>query len=94
LLPYSTRINILFQISYELSSLFLEIEHNWHHVSNGDLKESEINDLLFSLKSKSDDIIKRIMANNFLPTKKKFREKADKALDEFLNANYRETTNE
>lgn len=80
-LPYGKRLKNLNAYITEASSIYLDYEHNWYKVANGDMTNNEINDKIYDLKRKLDKINNRYLSNVSLPVKKDLESKAEADTD-------------
>jgi len=83
-LPFNNRTKYITKLHSELSTLYNEWDYNWLKVSNGDLTEKDINDLIFENRKKKQKIHNKYFSNNHLPLKQKFVKKADIELKHYF----------
>jgi hypothetical protein len=87
-LPFRKRINPLKAAGFAYEELFIKAESNWLRVASGELDESEINKLLFSLKSEQAKAWKKLAGDISLPDSPKLRRHADRLTAEYFRHNY------
>ncbi len=89
-LPYKKRLKIINGgLIYDLEDILNECEKRWFDVSNGVLTESEINDLHFEFRTRKTKTIKKHVANETLPIKTKYFEKAEEFTNNYFNNFFR-----
>jgi hypothetical protein len=87
-LPYSKRLKALHGITNDLESLFLSMENNWFHVSEGKLTEEEIHRLHMKYKEKRRQIIQKYLGNSPLPEDNDMLKKAQITAKTYFNNFY------
>lgn len=87
-LPFSKRIEILSRVSALLQTLFNKADYQWYKTSNGDLSESEINDILFDLKRQYLETVEKELSTISLPEKEALKKIADSKADSFFQNGY------
>lgn len=87
-LPFSKRLEIINPFANNLQRLFNEAEYSWFKVSNGDLTENEINELLHNLKIKYDDLSAMYMKSNVLTQNDKYHKISSEKAHQFFVLNY------
>lgn len=87
-LPYGKRLEMINPLINDLQSLYIKMEYNWFKVSNGEFKESEINDMLFGFKNEYRVLEKKNIKSNDLLQNEKLRRLADDRAASFIASNY------
>ncbi|MPM63545.1 hypothetical protein SDC9_110425 [bioreactor metagenome] len=87
-LPFSKRLETLCKISNQLQILFNKADYNWYKVSNGELAEEQINDLLFELKKQYIDTIGKTLEADPLPENGQFKAVADTKTEKYFQDTY------
>lgn len=87
-LPFNKRTKFLYPLSSELSRLYIDYEHNWTKIAEGQMSINEINDLLKKLRSKALQIEDTYLLNNYLPPNNSLVKKAEKRNEEYFSAFY------
>lgn len=87
-LPFSKRIEILSRVSALLQTLFNKADYQWYKISNGDLSELEINDILFDLKRQYLETVEKELSTISLPEKEALKKIADSKADSFFQNGY------
>jgi len=87
-LPFAKRLELLCKASNQLQVLFNKAEYNWYKVSNGELSEDQINDLLFDFKKQYTDTVDKTLDEASLPDKEHLRTVADTKTEEFFKDAY------
>lgn len=87
-LPFSKRIEILSRVSALLQTLFNKADYQWYKISNGDLSESEINDILFDLRRQYLETVERELSTISLPEKEVLKKIADLKVESFFQNGY------
>lgn len=80
--PYNDRFKYLGGLHSELSSLFKEYEHTWYDIQDDTMKNMDIKDKLKELDDKKQEILGNYLNSNYLPDKKKYK---NKALEDTIN---------
>ena len=83
-LPYSTRVEQLFEYKCELNDLYLKIERNWIRITKEEYTETEIIDLIYGYKEKLNDFEKKYMKGDFLKNKHIIKETAREQTEEYM----------
>ena len=89
-LPYRTRLKATSGIMRELEELLIIAEKKWFDVAEGKLKNGEINELQFEIRSKKTKTVHKYLGINTLPTKGKLLNKAKKTARVYINNFYGE----
>jgi len=84
-LPYSKRTKFLPKFHSELTEVFNEYDYLWFKVSNGQLTDEEINDILKVLIAKDNKISNKYTIDNHLPYNEKLSNKAQIKYDGYYN---------
>ena len=84
ILPFKKRIEELSSLKSELSALYLLIEKEWYPVSNGDIPEAEINELIFKHRNDWDTIDEKYFKDDVLPVNEEFREIAEDECERYF----------
>ncbi|MFA9380099.1 MAG: hypothetical protein ACERKO_03460 [Acetanaerobacterium sp.] len=87
-LPFNKRLELIKPFLTDLQLLFNKVDYNWHKVSQGELNEGEINDLLFDFRNSYTEMETKNLKSSELITNKEIIRIADKRTDEFFRANY------
>lgn len=87
-LPFSKRIEILSRVSALLQTLFNKADYQWYKISNGDLSESEINDILFDLRRQYLETVEKELSTISLPEKEVLKKIADLKVESFFQNGY------
>jgi hypothetical protein len=87
-LPFKKRIEPLRKTAYFYEELYIEAERKWHDVASGALSESEINKLLFDLKSKQSQAWKKNMDNLSIPLNPRIQRKSDEVTADYFRSTY------
>lgn len=89
-LPYHLRIEYIPTFTREAYKLFVACEREWFNVASGNLKEKEINTLLFGFKERYVLIETGLIKCKTLPKNKKIHTIADNNTTEYFCKNYSE----
>lgn len=89
-LPYRTRLKATGGILKELEELSIFAEKKWFYVAEGKLKNEEINELQFEIRSKKIKSVHKYLGINTLPTKGKLLNKAKETAKTYINNFYGE----
>lgn len=87
-LPYNTRQKAAMSFLEDLKVLYNKIEYNWFKVSDGELTEEEINELLFSFKNEYTNTENKNLKEGNLPDNEKLRKIADQKTDYYFKNNF------
>lgn len=87
-LPFSKRIESLGHLSSQLQVLFNKADYHWYKVSNGELSENKINELLFELRNQYTETVSKTLETEPLPDREDFKILADTKADEYFQRTY------
>lgn len=87
-LPYNTRRKVTISFSEDLKLLYNKIEYNWFKVSDGELTEEEINEMLFTFKDEYTNIENKNMKEETLPENERFMKIAAQKTDQYFQNNF------
>ena len=87
-LPFAKRLESLGKITNQLQVLFNKADYDWYKVSNGELTEAQINDLLYARKKQYAETVGKALEADPLPENEQFRELADAKTDTFFQDTY------
>lgn len=87
-MPYNTRLKETTAFLEDLKSLYNRIEYNWFKVSDGELTEEEINEILFKFKDEYTSIENKNLKEETLPENEKFKKIADQKTDFYFQNNF------
>ncbi len=87
-LAFNKKIESLSKISNLLHGLFNKADYNWYRVSNGELTEAQINDLLFELKEQYANTIGKILESDPIPVNEHFRAISDAKTEKYFQDTY------
>ena len=89
-LPYRTRLKATSGIMRELDELSIFAEKKWFYVAEGKLKNEEINELQFEIRSNKTKSVHKYLGINTLPTKDKLLNKAKEKAKTYIKNFYGE----
>lgn len=92
-LPFNKRLKAITSFIIELKTIFVDIEHKWYLVANGEMTESEINDAIRDYKMKYELISSKYMIQEIV-IREDFRDMADKMAIIYFENNYGEEADE
>lgn len=87
-LPYSTKRRVTISFLEDLKLLYNKIEYNWFKVSDGEMTEEEINEMLFTFKDEYTDIENKNLKEETLPENEKFMKIAAQKTDQYFQNNF------
>lgn len=87
-LPFGKRLESLGKISNQLQVLFNKADYDWYKVSNGELTETQINDLLYKMKKQYAETVGKSLEAEPLPENEQFRDLADAKTEEYFQDTY------
>lgn len=87
-LPYNTRLKATISFLEDLKFLYNRIEYDWFKVSEGELTEEEINDILFAFKDEFTNIENKNLKEEILLNNEKFKKIADQKTDLYFQNNF------
>ena len=87
-LPYQKRIEDISNLKSEWSVIFLSMEKEWLNVSNGNMTEGEINDLLFQFEKEWNEADDKYFQEDSLPQNKKCYDYAEDKMMLYFERQY------
>lgn len=88
-LPFEKRRKIIEEFCYHLEKLFLEIERDWFYVSNGNLCDEEINNLITNFENRKEDLFRKYLQSiHLVSDKEEFIKKADSCTNDYFLNNF------
>lgn len=87
-LPYNTRLKATISFLEELKFLYNKIEYNWFKVSDGELTENEINEILFAFKDEYTNIENNNLKEETLLENERLKKIADQKTDLYFQNNF------
>lgn len=87
-LPYNTRRKVTISFLEDLKLLYNKIEYNWFKVSDGELTEEEINEMLFIFKDEYTNIENKNLKEETLPENERFMKIAAQKTDQYFQNNF------
>lgn len=87
-LPYSTRRKVTISFLGDLKLLYNKIEYNWFKVSDGELTEEEINEMIFTFKDEYTNIENKNLKEETLPENERFVKIAAQKTDQYFENNF------
>ena len=87
-LPYNIRLKLIASLMDDLKYLYNKMEYNWLKVSNGELTEEEINELLYTFKNEYTGIENKNMKEEILLDNENFKKEADQKTDFYFENNF------
>lgn len=87
-LPYSTRRKVTISFLGDLKLLYNKIEYNWFKVSDGELTEEEINEMIFNFKDEYTNIENKNLKEETLPENERFVKIAAQKTDQYFENNF------
>lgn len=87
-LPYNIRLKLIASFMEDLKYLYNKMEYNWLKVSNGELTEEEINELLYTFKNEYTGIENKNMKEEILLDNENFKKEADQKTDFYFENNF------
>ena len=87
-LPFTKRLASLKPLSFACQQLCNKAESNWHPISQAEMTESEINDLITELNSESLKAWNKAIGDVVLPVNKRIRRVADQKTAEYFSQAY------
>ncbi|WP_028509512.1 hypothetical protein [Ruminococcus sp. NK3A76] len=87
-LPYQKRIEDISSLKSEWSVIFLSMEKEWLNVSNGNMTEGEINDLLFQFEKEWNEADDKYFQEDSLPQNKKCYDYAEDKMMLYFERQY------
>lgn len=87
-LPYSNRMDMVKKFSSDIQALFNKAEYNWYGISEGELTNDEINDLIFEIKRQYNDVANKYLKTESLPTHDEYKKSADSKAEEYFTNTY------
>lgn len=88
ILPYQRRIKELSEMQPELNTVYIKVERKWFSVANGDLTESEINDLCYNQMSEWDEINEKFFISDALPQKSDLLQYAEEEKNKYFSQRF------
>lgn len=86
--PYKKRINEVRRFFPKLDLIYGAIEKEWLSVSNGDMTDSEINNLIHDFKEKISSMKKEFLLTDSLPSRKRIKEKSEQLKNDYFSNNF------
>ena len=87
-LPYSKRVEDLYNYSSDIKGLYIKMEYDWFYVSNGDFTEEEINETLFKYKTEYNTFTGKHLQKDYLTMNDIIKAKAESFVEEYFKKNY------
>ena len=87
-LTYNIRLKLIASFMEDLKYLYNKMEYNWLKVSNGELTEEEINELLYTFKNEYTGIENKNMKEEILLDNENFKKEADQKTDFYFENNF------
>lgn len=87
-MPYNRRMKVIVPFMKDLEFLYNKIEYNWFKVSEGELTEEEINELLYTFKNEFTNIENKNLKEETLLENESFKKLADQKTDIYFQNNF------
>lgn len=87
-LPFSERLKKINIFKEQLKIIYNDMEYKWFAVSNGELTDSEINNLLYKFKDKYRKMESENLKEEMLLENKKFVKLANEKTEKFFEDNF------
>ncbi|MCL1095662.1 hypothetical protein [Shewanella kaireitica] len=87
-LPFRKRLKAVSDLNTQIQAIFLEAETGWYKVAEGCITEEEIHHETVRLKGRVLSAERSCMNGLVLPRKRKLKEIAETAADEYFTVNY------
>lgn len=87
-MPYNRRLKTIIPFMEDLKFLYNKIEYNWFKVSDGDLTEEEINELLYAFKNEYTNIENKNLKEETLLENQKIKKLADCKVETYFQNNF------
>ncbi len=82
--PLQERISALSSLLGQLSVLYVDVESHWHEVFNGELSETQINDLIYKFENRWTIVDNKYFTSDALRQNMKIKEKAQAESDKYF----------
>ncbi|MCF6283593.1 MAG: hypothetical protein L3K26_00150 [Candidatus Hydrogenedentes bacterium] len=82
--PIDKRMKSLPRLLAAMDEIFLSAQRDWFPVSNGELTEKEIHELVMKLKSEKSKAAREYLGQSPLPVRNKFMGRAESNADKFF----------
>lgn len=86
--PFGRRLKALKPFIDELKILYIRMEYDWFKVSEGELTEKEINQLLFNYKKEFSEIETKYLKEEILVENLDYKELADQKVVKYYENNF------
>lgn len=88
LLPYEKRIETIYDMINQMTTICNEIETKWYYVANGSLTEEEINDLSYQFEKKWTEIETKNFKGDMIPSDARLEHIANIKKDEYFSNDF------
>ena len=83
-LPFSQRMKMLKELNGAMKSIFQRMEYDWYKVSDGQLTEEEINELLFDYKRAVSEIENKFLSDSILVENNQYTAIAEEKCEKYF----------
>ena len=87
-LPFSQRMKMLKELNGAMKSIFQRMEYDWYKVSDGQLTEEEINELLFDYKRAVSEIENKFLSDSILVENNQYTAIAEEKCEKYFKSIY------